>query len=257
MLAVSRVATKLLLRSQNTTDMMTNMLHEQMLINDGPTGAGTHYERRDAFGVKISRRKSSYVGMIGPQTLAMLQSGFRDAFSEDMTVELEGYEGEWFDPYDVQGYLEERGIFINPFQSFVEAEIVQDPLIRPDISSFVSTSSANAYDSIASQIDTSFNVREHLGTSKLSSASMSDLGLDLPASLDTAAVNLGNLMGPENVWSDLTPQELALTVPAPSVSPLGPGAAQRHAHSWKKKVIIDVSKLIEGASFAHFVPLTI
>lgn len=44
-----------------------------------------------------------------------------------MTVEIAGYEGEWLDPGDVQGYLEERGIFIDPSSTFVEAEITLDP----------------------------------------------------------------------------------------------------------------------------------
>lgn len=41
-----------------------------------------------------------------------------------MTVEIAGYEGDWLDPDDVQGYLEERGILIDPSASFVEAEVM-------------------------------------------------------------------------------------------------------------------------------------
>jgi hypothetical protein len=88
-------------------------------------GAGTHYARRDAFGNVVPRKQTHNIGIIGPQTLALLENAPRDQISTDMTVQLAGFEGEWFDPYDVQGYLEEKGIFIDPTSSFAEAEIIE------------------------------------------------------------------------------------------------------------------------------------
>ena len=98
---------------------------EAPLIHVG--GAGTHYPRRDPYGNIVPRKSSFNIGKIGPQTLALLENASRDNLSTDMTVELAGFEGEWFDPYDVQGYLEEKGIFIDPTSSFAEAEIVELP----------------------------------------------------------------------------------------------------------------------------------
>ena len=72
-------------------------------------------------------KTSHKLGTIGPQNLALLESAFRDNISIDMTVEIAGFEGEWFDPYDVQGYLEEKGIFIDPTSSFADAEIIEWP----------------------------------------------------------------------------------------------------------------------------------
>ncbi|KAK3072685.1 hypothetical protein LTR53_006380 [Teratosphaeriaceae sp. CCFEE 6253] len=95
--------------------------YEAPLIHVG--GAGTHYPRRDINGILQTRKSAYNLGLVGPQTLALLENAAKNNLSTDMTVEIAGYEGEWFDPYDVEGYLEERGIHIDPNQSFVEAEI--------------------------------------------------------------------------------------------------------------------------------------
>ncbi|KAK6433466.1 hypothetical protein LTR95_010355 [Oleoguttula sp. CCFEE 5521] len=94
---------------------------EAPLIHVG--GAGTHYARRDEFGNKLPMRPSKSLGIVGPQTLARMETATRDNIGVDMTVEVAGFEGEWFDPYDVQGYLEEKGIFIDPAASFADAEL--------------------------------------------------------------------------------------------------------------------------------------
>lgn len=57
-----------------------------------------------------------------------------------MTVEIAGFEGEWFDTQDVQGYLEEKGIYIDPGASFAEAEMIE----WPSASGSVSTASSVA-----------------------------------------------------------------------------------------------------------------
>jgi hypothetical protein len=90
-------------------------------------GAGTHYPRRDPFGNVVAPKASQNIGMIGPQTLAHLENAPWDQRKTDVVVQLAGFEGEWFDPYDVQGYLEEKGIFIDPTSSFAEAEIIEWP----------------------------------------------------------------------------------------------------------------------------------
>ena len=55
--------------------------------------------------------------------LNMLENIVQSRTAAEVTVEIEGFEGEWFDPYDIEGYLESRGIHIDPTVSFVEAEI--------------------------------------------------------------------------------------------------------------------------------------
>jgi hypothetical protein len=55
--------------------------------------------------------------------LNLLENVVQSRPGAEVSVEIEGFEGEWFDPYDVEGYLESRGIHIDPTVSFVEAEI--------------------------------------------------------------------------------------------------------------------------------------
>jgi hypothetical protein len=89
------------------------------LVNFG--GAGTHFPRRNA---KLSgdrnRRK------LGPR-----RPGFESITASLQghlpKVDLAGFEGEWFDPHDVQGYLEEeKGCYIDPKDSFAEVMIYVD-----------------------------------------------------------------------------------------------------------------------------------
>lgn len=48
-----------------------------------------------------------------------------DGRREDLNdMDLQGFEGEWFDAYDVQGYLEERwGCRLDPKSSFAECMV--------------------------------------------------------------------------------------------------------------------------------------
>lgn len=82
-------------------------------------GAGTHYSRKDKFGVLQPKKQTETLGTIGPQALTVLQHA---NLMTDLTVEITGFEGEWFDPHDVEGYLAEKGIFIDPGSSFAEAD---------------------------------------------------------------------------------------------------------------------------------------
>lgn len=97
---------------------------EAPLIHVG--GAGTHYGRKDASG-NIQPRKALYnLGLIGPQTLALLESATKSNLTTNVTVDIVGFEGVWFDPYDCEGYLAERyGIDIDPSSLFANAEIIE------------------------------------------------------------------------------------------------------------------------------------
>jgi hypothetical protein len=94
---------------------------ETPLVHIG--GAGTHYARREPGGHVTPKKQSWHMGIIGPQTLALMENAARDNISVGMTVDIAGFEGEWLDPYDVEGYLEEKGIFIDPAAAFAEAEV--------------------------------------------------------------------------------------------------------------------------------------
>ncbi|EMF14011.1 uncharacterized protein SEPMUDRAFT_61970 [Sphaerulina musiva SO2202] len=118
------------------------LAHMKMMLERGPHesldqdtplihvgGAGTHYPRRRAFGHLSSSPKDScwHMGIIGPQNLALLENAAKDNIAVDMTVEIAGFEGEWLDPYDVEGYLEEKGILLDPASSFAAVEVLLPP----------------------------------------------------------------------------------------------------------------------------------
>ena len=52
----------------------------------------------------------------------MGEAGFIDG-SPPIEAVIEGFEGEWFDPYDIEGYLAEKGMHVDPTASFAEVEV--------------------------------------------------------------------------------------------------------------------------------------
>jgi hypothetical protein len=91
-------------------------------------GAGTHYPRKDANGNLLPRKNNWTVRQIGPLEKKVVRvENVVDGRWEDLSeMDLRGFEGEWFDAYDVQGYLEERwGCKLDPKSSFAEC-LVED-----------------------------------------------------------------------------------------------------------------------------------
>ncbi|KAH7394454.1 hypothetical protein BKA66DRAFT_509725 [Pyrenochaeta sp. MPI-SDFR-AT-0127] len=92
-------------------------------------GAGTHYPRRDASGRIIPIKNSWTVRQIGPLEKKMARiENVEDGRTEDLgNVDLSGFEGEWFDAHDVQGYLEEQYVCrIDPRSSFSECLVEEE-----------------------------------------------------------------------------------------------------------------------------------
>ncbi|KAF2112040.1 hypothetical protein BDV96DRAFT_167888 [Lophiotrema nucula] len=100
-------------------------------------GAGTHYPRKDASGNTIAIPNAWNVRSIGlpPVKLIRAENAEDPSKSHDLSIDLTGFEGEWFDAHDVQGYLEdEKGCHINPKDSFAEVlvEVDDSANARPD-----------------------------------------------------------------------------------------------------------------------------
>lgn len=92
-------------------------------------GAGTHYPRRDSHGNIIPRKNAWTVRQMGPaEKRTVRMENVADGRREDVNgLELSGMEGEWFDAYDVQGYLEEHwNCRLDPGSSFAECQIEDD-----------------------------------------------------------------------------------------------------------------------------------
>lgn len=110
-------------------------------------GAGTHFPRKNADGSIIPMPSSWNVKRIGPLPSEHMpaEDVSNAKGSQDLHIDITGYEGEWFDPYDVQGYLEqEKGCHINPRDSFAEVEVeVDEATNMTELGSFVHMNSAN------------------------------------------------------------------------------------------------------------------
>jgi len=86
-------------------------------------GAGTHYPRRDPAGNVIPIKNAWTVRQIGPLEMKVsLMEHTEDGMSSELVgVDLRGYEGEWFDTHDVQGYLEDHySCKIDPKSAYAE-----------------------------------------------------------------------------------------------------------------------------------------
>ncbi|KAF2713637.1 hypothetical protein K504DRAFT_370138 [Pleomassaria siparia CBS 279.74] len=89
-------------------------------------GAGTHYPRKDPHGNIVPIPNSWTVRSIGPPDAKLVRAESRvdPSQNHDLHIDLTGFEGEWFDAYDVQGYLEEeKSCHIDPKESFAEVFI--------------------------------------------------------------------------------------------------------------------------------------
>jgi hypothetical protein len=82
-------------------------------------GAGTHYN--------TGRVHNGYTVKPGPlQRQVTLESVDGAGLQEVVDFDLSEYEGEWFDSNDVEGYLESKGLHIDPQSTFVEGQLEAD-----------------------------------------------------------------------------------------------------------------------------------
>lgn len=144
-------------------------LHSSLpLIHIG--GAGTHYPRRDSYGNLRPKRQAYSLGKIGPQMLAVLEQAALQDLTTDMTVDLLGYEGEWLDSYDVEGYLNEKGIFIDPSSSFAEIEMALPHPAPSAISSTDNRLSDASTDSFVDFLEPTQGFQQYIATDPVTDA---------------------------------------------------------------------------------------
>lgn len=89
-------------------------------------GAGTHYPRPpEEGGISYQSPSSWAVTTVGPHKIS--GSTIEEALTAEMLLRrVPGMDGEWFDAYDVEGYLAEKGIHLDPSSSYVEVEFPED-----------------------------------------------------------------------------------------------------------------------------------
>lgn len=231
-------------------------------------GAGTHYPRKEANGIVRPKKDAWNLGMVGPKTLALLENAAAQNLTADMTVDIAGFEGEWLDPYDVEGYLNEKGIYIDGNSSFAEAEVIPNPPLK-DNPSFPSASSEqvlrNTFGDTSSSLSDpprafdaeqlEYLSRSHVSTDELNefqAVNMTDVGYS-----DTGTGSWMNFLQPgEATRQHATPgpaqlEDLLWEGSAGSLrDPMAqqrPGGMSKKASSVMKKVIIvDVAKFVKG-----------
>ena len=84
-------------------------------------GSGTFYPMHDGNvdGDLIPKFRTGY--SMGPFSPSITQA--QEVMEDDMRCNLPGFEGEFFDPNDVEGYLRGRGLDISPAADFVTGEV--------------------------------------------------------------------------------------------------------------------------------------
>jgi hypothetical protein len=214
-------------------------------------GAGTHYSTRVRPNGANKHRSKYHLGMIGPHMLNLLDDVVQARPATDISVEVEGFEGTWFDPYDVEGYLESKGVVIDPSVSFVEAEITEP---SAESSTASSGSSARTSSIPKSKINTPFWDPEQW-------SEMQRLDADMVQWQDMENVQLSGLgnVGYSDAdtgsWMNFQPVDANQQKAAPAGASFDPLAMHgfdplvpryEQAVPQKKVVIIDVAKFVKG-----------
>ncbi|KAJ4358267.1 uncharacterized protein N0V89_002847 [Didymosphaeria variabile] len=159
-------------------------------------GAGTHYPRKDAQGSIIKPPSTWTVRRIGPIDKEMIRAENSEdpSQSHDLNIDLTGFEGEWFDAHDVEGYLEhEKGVRIDPKSSFIDALVDDDD--HPGDDYFTTNAGLNSPSPPRRSSDDS---TPSFGTDTTSAESRSDLPTP-PKVQGATGANVDHLFAPSDI----------------------------------------------------------
>lgn len=108
-------------------------------------GAGTHYPRPpEEGGLSYQSPNSWAVTTVGPHKIG--GSTIEEALTAEMLLRgVMGMDGSFFDAYDVEGYLAERGIHLDPAATYAQIELPDDGSFSPGSSGVSSPTDVAAY----------------------------------------------------------------------------------------------------------------
>lgn len=108
-------------------------------------GAGTHYPRPpEEGGLSYQSPNSWAVTTVGPHKIG--GSTIEEALTAEMLLRgVMGMDGSFFDAYDVEGYLAERGIHLDPSATYAQIELPDDGSFSPGSSGASSPTDVAAY----------------------------------------------------------------------------------------------------------------
>ncbi|KAI9692040.1 MAG: hypothetical protein M1820_009575 [Bogoriella megaspora] len=108
-------------------------------------GAGTHFPRRNLDGTPLFAPNAYNVHPIAPNSnVVQLRNAENNEVYCDMLIDITGYEGDWFDPIDVEGYLTSKGIHIDPQSSFADVQMLEADLPELGMSPHESSGSSSS-----------------------------------------------------------------------------------------------------------------
>ncbi|KAB8748975.1 hypothetical protein FH972_026526 [Carpinus fangiana] len=186
-------------------------------------GAGTHFSRRgDSGSVSPASQimQGQAIGALGPNVLAELMNSANESNSNGSKLSIAGFEGEWFDAQDVQGYLERKGIKFEPGSNFAVIESSSEA--SNDCKGSPMTSTLDSLD---------FFSIDHRGSGKRSRNS----------SMDAASKPQ---IGPLSDWDGTSQDPLGpptqIRIGSEGTQGISPGKGPDN-----KRVVIDVSNLVK------------
>lgn len=178
----------------------------------------------------------------GPRRLVQVDNPMDDSLSVDDIARLLGFDGEWFDPNDVEQYLRGKGLFLDGHSTFVEVDV--DFSVEPSLEANPSTLSSptnSSQDSLGGpqspQITDGIN---HDGpTLQGDGYYWSGEMLDVP---DFSSPDIGSLLDPQYSADDKSPSNLDLFSPEiwPTISSTFSASSKRY---------FDVEKFVRSLSF--------
>jgi hypothetical protein len=253
---------KLSLLSRDRTRMAASLkkildrgLHDPLDFWDAPVlhigGAGTHYPLRVRPPMAQGRPKF-HIGTIGPHILNLLDNVVQARPAAEVSVEIEGFEGTWFDPYDVEGYLESKGIHIDPTVSFVEAEITDlsaESSIASSRSSAPTSSFSQSKPTTPPLDSEQWSEMQRLQADMVRWQDMADVQLSGLGNAGFSDANTGSWMNFQTVDQNedkAAPMSFTLNQPGMDGYDLAMPRYEAAAVPQKKVVIIDVAKFVKG-----------
>jgi len=123
------------------------------------------------------------------------------AFVNSSTNGIQGYEGEWFDSGDVEGYLAAQGIHINPRSSYIDVALPAAVLSTPPPTDFLEFTEVDHIDADLEEYET-YHLRKHLASMKSQTPGVSPTGVPIANTFDFSLANMTDIFYPTVGYSD-------------------------------------------------------
>ena len=116
--------------------------------------AGLRYPRTSLDGADPPPSDWANPAPMGPQRSMLAETPVPDSMSMTEIIEMVGYQGEWFDPNDVEHYLKSKGLFLSEQSSWAELNVDAVPSLEvPAVPTLDSPNSSDADPDLPSPTD--------------------------------------------------------------------------------------------------------